>query len=232
MADTSLLEVATPERLMVRENVSDAQIPAADGYVGILPGHAAMLSELGSGVLSYTADGHNRSLHIAGGWLEVSNDHARVLATAAGDTDLALQASLDRERVVAATKETGASPSPQRPAEDVVQRLQTLKSKIAELQKDGGSFGDVSEPAASKSRQQVPIICRVIDDAVRAYETGRDINGRPISPVQLADGIRRLAADTRKQEFQFTLSLTLGRDAIGRLESYMNELEAIARDIR
>jgi len=50
--------------------------------------------------------------------------------------------------------------------------------------------------------------------------------------VQLADGIRRLAADTRKQEFQFTLSLTLGRDAIGRLESYMNELEAIARDIR
>ncbi len=85
MADTFLLEVATPERLMVRENVSEAQIPAKDGYLGILPGHAALLSELGSGVLSYTADGRRRSLHIDGGWLEVSNDHARVLATTAGE---------------------------------------------------------------------------------------------------------------------------------------------------
>ena len=83
MADTFLLEVATPERLMVRENVSDAQIPAANGYVGILPGHAALLSELGSGVLSYTAGGHHRSLRVEGGWLEVKDDHARVLATAA-----------------------------------------------------------------------------------------------------------------------------------------------------
>ena len=83
MADTFLLEVATPERLMVRENVSEAQIPAKDGYLGILPGHAALLSELGAGVLSYTADGRHRSLHIDGGWLEVSNDRARVLATTA-----------------------------------------------------------------------------------------------------------------------------------------------------
>ncbi len=83
MADTFLLEVATPERLMVRENVSEAQIPAANGYVGILPGHAALLSELGAGVLSYTAEGRRRSLKVEGGWLEVSNDQARVLATKA-----------------------------------------------------------------------------------------------------------------------------------------------------
>jgi F-type H+-transporting ATPase subunit epsilon len=83
MADTFVLEVATPERLMVRENVTDAQIPAADGYVGILPGHAALLSELGSGVLSYTANGRLRSLRVEGGWLEVLDDHARVLATTA-----------------------------------------------------------------------------------------------------------------------------------------------------
>jgi F-type H+-transporting ATPase subunit epsilon len=83
MADTFLLEVATPERLMVRENVTEAQIPAKDGYLGILPGHASLLSELGSGVLSYTTGGPRRSLRIDGGWLEVSNDHARVLATTA-----------------------------------------------------------------------------------------------------------------------------------------------------
>jgi F-type H+-transporting ATPase subunit epsilon len=83
MADTFLLEVATPERLVMRENVSEAQIPAKDGYVGILPGHAALLSELGAGVLSYTADGRQRSFRVQGGWLEVSNDRARVLADSA-----------------------------------------------------------------------------------------------------------------------------------------------------
>lgn len=83
MADTFLLEVATPERLVVREQVSEAQIPAADGYVGILPGHAAMLSELGSGDLTYTLGGRRRSIRIEGGYLEVSGDHARVLAGSA-----------------------------------------------------------------------------------------------------------------------------------------------------
>jgi F-type H+-transporting ATPase subunit epsilon len=83
MGETFLLEVATPERLMVRENVSEAQIPAADGYLGILPGHAALLSELGAGILSYSVEGRHRSLRIAGGWLEVSNDRARVLADTA-----------------------------------------------------------------------------------------------------------------------------------------------------
>ncbi len=83
MADTFLLEVATPERIFVHEDVTEAQIPAANGYVGILPGHAALLSELGSGELSYTAGGRRRSLTVEGGWLEVSDDHARVLATKA-----------------------------------------------------------------------------------------------------------------------------------------------------
>lgn len=83
MADTFLLEVATPERLFVREKVSEAQIPAAGGYVGILPGHAALVSALGAGVLSYVCDGRLRSLRVEGGWLEVFNDHARVLADSA-----------------------------------------------------------------------------------------------------------------------------------------------------
>jgi len=78
-----LLEVATPESLLVRENVTEAQIPAKGGYVGILPGHAALLSELGEGKLSYTAEGRRRALTVRGGWLEVSGDHVRVLADAA-----------------------------------------------------------------------------------------------------------------------------------------------------
>ncbi|HWR49794.1 MAG TPA: hypothetical protein VN428_01715 [Bryobacteraceae bacterium] len=87
MADTFLLEVVTPERRYVREQVSEAQIPGKEGYLGILPGHAALLSELGAGDLSYTVGGHKRTLKIDGGWLEVSNDHVRVLATTAVSPD-------------------------------------------------------------------------------------------------------------------------------------------------
>jgi F-type H+-transporting ATPase subunit epsilon len=80
MAATFLLEVVTPERLFVRENVTEAQIPAKDGYIGILPGHAALVSGLGAGVLSYVCDGRLRSLRVNGGWIEICDDHARVLA--------------------------------------------------------------------------------------------------------------------------------------------------------
>jgi F-type H+-transporting ATPase subunit epsilon len=83
MADTFLLEVATPEDLLVREQVTEAQIPAANGYLGVLPGHAALLAELGAGELTYVCGGRRRGLRIDGGWVQISNDHARVLANSA-----------------------------------------------------------------------------------------------------------------------------------------------------
>ncbi len=88
MPDTFLLEVATPERLLVSEQVSEAQVPGANGYVGLLPGHASLLSELGSGELTFVAQGRRRGIRIDGGWLEVSEDRARVLAgSAEADTE-------------------------------------------------------------------------------------------------------------------------------------------------
>lgn len=80
MADTFLLEVATPERLWVRTPAREAQIPCRNGYIGVLPGHAALLSELASGRLTYTDDGGAHALEISGGWVEVLDDHVRVLA--------------------------------------------------------------------------------------------------------------------------------------------------------
>ena len=55
MADTLHLQVATPERQLVDEQVARAEIPGKDGYLGILPDHAALLSELGAGVLTYSS---------------------------------------------------------------------------------------------------------------------------------------------------------------------------------
>ena len=80
MADSIELEVATPERLLVREQVADVQVPGKEGYLGILPGHAALLGELGTGSLSYTLGGQRLYLAVDGGFLEVLDDHVRVLA--------------------------------------------------------------------------------------------------------------------------------------------------------
>lgn len=80
MADTFLLEVATPERLWVQARAREAQIPCRNGYIGVLPGHAALLSELAGGRLTYTAEDGAHALEISGGWIEVLDDHVRVLA--------------------------------------------------------------------------------------------------------------------------------------------------------
>ena len=80
MADVLQLEVATPERQLVREEVTEVQIPGLNGYMGILPGHAALLSRLGIGYLSYMAAGHRKYLSIHGGFVEVLPGHVRVLA--------------------------------------------------------------------------------------------------------------------------------------------------------
>ena len=85
MADTLSLEVATPERELVREPVSEVQVPGKSGYMGILPGHAPLMGLLGIGTLAYVsvADGKKRYLSIHEGFVEVLEDHVRVLADVA-----------------------------------------------------------------------------------------------------------------------------------------------------
>jgi F-type H+-transporting ATPase subunit epsilon len=79
-ATTFEIEIATPEKLVAREQADTAQIPGKDGYMGILPDHAPLLSELGPGDLSYTAGGVTKTYKITGGYVEVRDNHVRVLA--------------------------------------------------------------------------------------------------------------------------------------------------------
>lgn len=80
MAETFQLEVATPERLFIDEQVSQAELPGRNGYIGVLAGHAPLLSALGAGVLSFTAGEGQRFLAIDGGFVEIFDNHVRVLA--------------------------------------------------------------------------------------------------------------------------------------------------------
>jgi F-type H+-transporting ATPase subunit epsilon len=84
LPDHLTLEVAVPERLLLRESVTHVQIPAFGGYLGVLPGHAPLMSKLGAGVLSFEARGSaKRYMSVHGGVVEVLPDHVRVLADAA-----------------------------------------------------------------------------------------------------------------------------------------------------
>jgi F-type H+-transporting ATPase subunit epsilon len=82
MADEGVLqlEIATPEKLLVETQVQEAQIPCLDGFIGVLPGHAALISELRPGVLTYTTSGGTKVLAVYGGFVEVLPDRVRVLA--------------------------------------------------------------------------------------------------------------------------------------------------------
>ena len=80
MADTILLQLVSPERLLVEKQVTEVQVPALDGYIGVLPGHAPLLSELkAGGVLTYEEAGAKKVLAVYGGFVEVLPDRVRVL---------------------------------------------------------------------------------------------------------------------------------------------------------
>jgi F-type H+-transporting ATPase subunit epsilon len=74
------LQVVTPQRHVLQETVQSVELPGADGYLGVLPGHAPLLTELGIGILSYVKEGQPRYLTIAHGYAEVLPDRVIVLA--------------------------------------------------------------------------------------------------------------------------------------------------------
>jgi len=107
MADTFTLEVVTPARQVVREEVAEAQIPVRGGYIGVLPGHTPLLAEMGVGELSYHAGNRVHFCTAMGGFVEVLGDRVIVLADSAeraGEIDVArAQAARDRAQKRLAT---------------------------------------------------------------------------------------------------------------------------------
>lgn len=74
------LEVVTPQRLVLHEDVKWIEMPARDGYIGVLPGHAPLITELGIGVLTYRSNGQSHFLTVMQGYAEVLPDRVIVLA--------------------------------------------------------------------------------------------------------------------------------------------------------
>src|ERR1035438_4963096 len=85
LPDSIELIIVTPERQLLRETVVEATLPGADGQLGILPGHAPLITELGIGELTYQAKNASASEPIAviSGFAEVLGDRVTVLAETA-----------------------------------------------------------------------------------------------------------------------------------------------------
>ena len=101
MPEKIQLEVVTPERRLLAEAADMVTVPGLGGELGILPGHTPLISELQTGVLSYTQDGKTFQLHVSGGFVEVRDDHVSVLAEVAERPEEidAARARLSRERL-------------------------------------------------------------------------------------------------------------------------------------
>ena len=126
MDNTFQLEIVTPSRLLVKDAAEEAQIPGVTGYLGILPGHAPLITELGVGEITYKASGATHTLSVAWGFMEVLPDKVTILAEAAErpneiDTE---RARKSKERAEQRLKSNDPKVDYTR-AEDALQRAET-----------------------------------------------------------------------------------------------------------
>jgi F-type H+-transporting ATPase subunit epsilon len=100
MADSFQLEIVTPEKKVVDTTAEEVQIPGKNGYLGVLPGHAPLITELAVGEITYRESGGEHRLAVAWGFAEVLPDKVTILAETAerpGEIDVA-RARQSKER--------------------------------------------------------------------------------------------------------------------------------------
>jgi F-type H+-transporting ATPase subunit epsilon len=113
LPESIALVIVTPERQLLRETVVEVTLPGAGGCLGILPGHAPLMTELGIGELTYRAKNASEPAHLAiiSGFAEVLGDRVTVLAEMAEkpeEIDVARAAEAKRraeQRLVAAASD-------------------------------------------------------------------------------------------------------------------------------
>jgi len=83
LPERMVLEVVTPEGVVLREKARELLVEASDGWIGILPGHAPLIARLKGGVLEYEGDDGRRHVTIGEGTLKVRPEKVTVLTRTA-----------------------------------------------------------------------------------------------------------------------------------------------------
>src|SRR6266704_3371204 len=87
MAETIERDIVTPDKQVVRDQVEEIQIPGKAGYLGVLPGHAPLITELAVGEISYRKGGSTTHMSVAWGFAEVLPNKVTILAETAERAD-------------------------------------------------------------------------------------------------------------------------------------------------
>lgn len=131
MAGKLLLEVVTPEKLLLSQEVDEVIAPGSEGEFGVLPGHCHFLSMLRIGELSYRVGGTTNYISVLSGFAEVTPHKVTILAEVAEKAE-----DIDVERAQAAVEkaqrrlETGGLPSDVEEAKISLEKAR-LREKIA-----------------------------------------------------------------------------------------------------
>ena len=87
MAGTFQLQIVSADRSIVDETVDEIQVPGAEGYFGVLPGHTPLLALIGTGELWYRQGATTSYVSLSGGFAEVQPDRVTILAQIAERAD-------------------------------------------------------------------------------------------------------------------------------------------------
>ena len=128
MANNLNLEVVTPQRSLLTEEVSSLVVPATEGYLGIMGNHTPIITGLQSGLIKYRQDGKSYYLAISSGFMEVSHNKVTILADSAER-----QGEIDRDRALAARERAEIRLKERQPGVDVARAEFALKRAIARL---------------------------------------------------------------------------------------------------
>ena len=133
---TFLLELVSPEKLLLSRQVEMATIPAAEGETGVLPGHSPMVVALRGGVIRVRENGaETEALFVGGGFAEVSPERVTVLADEATSLANLSRAASERrliEAEAALREVAGTDPEPKRDA--ALARVLSLREAVAVAQ--------------------------------------------------------------------------------------------------
>ena len=135
MAETFQLDIVTPDRLLVREAASEVTIPGRSGYLGVLPGHAPLISELAVGQISYRNGAETHFLAVAWGFAEVLPDRVTILAeTAERAEDINVKRAEEAKQRAEERLQSGKTETDYGRAQSSLQRAET-RLDVAEKSK-------------------------------------------------------------------------------------------------
>lgn len=139
MAGTILLEVVTPERLLLSQQVDEVIAPGSEGEFGVLPGHCHFLSTLRIGELRYRIGDQTNSMAVLWGFAEVTPTKVTVMAEVAEKAeDIDVERATDKVAEAERRLQAGGLPSEVKEAQISLEKAR-LRKKIAERARKTGN---------------------------------------------------------------------------------------------